>query len=360
MDEYILPDDVKLRALKIWDENREKPLGLKEFTNLAFGREVDSRSVEGRALRSFLADKDIKLRPAHEYVKKDTIELTEEQKEFVINNAKEGSSYLEITKILFDDDKIMPRDQRAMAIFNYIKEINPKILEKEDIPTDSKYKPPVTVQQAAARVNKYILDCIKTDDIKNSKIQKNLVFLIRFCHLNRFQSQCNNLPTESQRALFEGSYVRYVYDKPDLTEEELDLYINLCNGLVDNLNMRAEMDELQKLFKGCSDDSEGKRISMSIVESISNVRKHIDENEKRQKALVDTLQGKRNERIDLRNKQDASLIQLLDFIKNYENRQQTLLLIDVRNKKIKEEIKRLESIDDLKFQIYGVDPSEIV
>lgn len=365
MEDFILTDELQLKILQLWEEHKENPLGLKEFCQKIIP-DCDSRDKRGIAIRKFLAEREIKLRPANIYKKKEELELREEQKQFVINNysndpQKVGMTCLEIAETIFNKKGLTNLHPEVQAVIKFVKTQDPKVLEKEDIVQESEYTPPKTIQQAAARVNKYILNAITKEDIeKNSRIQKNLTFLIRFCHLNRFISQVSSFDKEKDRKMFEGSYIRFVYDKSDLQEEDLELYINLCCDIVDYTHMRDELADLQRLFSDCADDTEGKRVSMSIVEAIKNLRKDIDDNNKRQKALIATLTSERNKRIDLRNKQDASLVQLIDFWKNYDNRQQIIALAEIRNKKIKEEIIRLETIDDLKLQLYGIDSSEII
>ena len=158
---------------------------------------------------------------------------------------------------------------------------------------------------------------------------------------------------KSDRELFEGSYVRYVWIKDDLQQEELDLYINLCTDIVNLTNMQVELNDLIAMRTQCAEDSEGKRLSLSIVNSIKDVRAEMNESKKRAKNAVEALQGKRNERIDVKAKENASLIQLIDFWRVQESREIMVKLAKVRQQKIKNEIKRIENLDDLKAQVWG-------
>ena len=44
-------------------------------------------------------------------------------------------------------------------------------------------------------------------------------------HTFRFLHQIGTYNIETDRELFESSFVRYTWDKPDLTQEEVDQYI---------------------------------------------------------------------------------------------------------------------------------------
>ena len=58
---------------------------------------------------------------------------------------------------------------------------------------------------------------------------------------------------KSDRELFEGSYVRYVWIKDDLQQEELDLYINLCTDIVNLTNMQVELNDLIAMRTQCAE-----------------------------------------------------------------------------------------------------------
>lgn len=360
----VLNDEQKLKILKLWDATPDRPPSLKQAVTEAWSAEEDTRSKKGRLVREFLVEKRLTFSKAFQYFKKEAIELTEEQKEFISNNCP-TMNCLEMAKVLFKNDKLSGLHQETIAVQEYVKTLDVKVTldNLDDIPNadEREYVPPKTLGQAAARVNRYILNCIKPEEVKtNSQLQKNLTFLVRFCHLNRFKKMIDSYTNRSDKSLFEDTYVRYVWDKPDLTEEELDLYINVCSGIVDNIAMKSELQDLQALRQAQTDDTEGRKMSMGIVESIEGVRKALDDNEKRQKTLVEALQGKRDDRIDMRNKTDSSLVQLIDYVKNYDQRQQLILLAKKRQGEVKEEIKRLTSLSDMQVQIFGIHPDEIV
>ena len=57
-------------------------------------------------------------------------------------------------------------------------------------------------------------------------------------HTFRFNHQINNYETQNDRDLFESSFIRYTYDKPDLTQEEVDQYIVLSSEVVISANIQ--------------------------------------------------------------------------------------------------------------------------
>lgn len=361
--EIILTNEQKKKILEFWNSRPESPPSLKEIVIHIFGGERDGRSMEALIVKKFLSELDINPRTNFEYQKVKTDPLTEEQKQYIANNCSTMTAF-EMAKELYQGkNNLTAVSAETRQINEYMRSLPDVVLfqRKDDLPEFNEYHPPKNLQQAACRVNKYILNCIKSEDVeKDTKIKNCLNSLVKFCHMHRFVATYESYSKKSDRELFEGSYVRYVWSKEDLQQEELDLYVNLCTDIVNLTNMQVELNDLIEMRKQCAEDSEGKRLSLSIVQSIADVRSEMNEAKKRAKNAVEALQGKRNERIDVKAKENASLIQLIDFWKTKENRDLMVKLAVARQRKVKDEIKRIENLDDLKAQVWGISEEEII
>ena len=359
----ILNDEQKKKILDFWNNRLDTPPSLKEITSHIFGGEFDGRSMEASVIKAFLSTLDINPRTNFEYQKVKVDSLIEEQKQYIANNCSTMTAF-EMAKELYQGkNNLTAVSAETRQINEYMRSLPDVVLfqRKDDLPEFNDYHPPKNIQQAACRVNKYILNCIKSEDIeKDTKIKNCLNSLVKFCHMHRFVATYESYSKKSDRELFEGSYVRYVWSKDDLQEEELDLYINLCTDIVNLTNMQIELNDLIAMRTQCAEDSEGKRLSLSIVNSIKDVRAEMNEAKKRAKNAVEALQGRRNERIDVKAKENASLIQLIDFWKIQESREIMVKLAKARQQKIKNEVKRIENLDDLKAQVWGISPEEII
>lgn len=359
-----LTEEHKLKILKSWNDRPTNPPSLGELSKECFGVELDCRSRPVKLIKEFLASRQIKAKPTNTGEKVVSVPLTEEEKEFISNHCKIMNS-TEIGRELTGNKNFQRLSIKGRQIEEYIESL-PENLKNKDIEVLSgEYKPPKTPMQAGARVNRYILDCIKPSDIeKDTKLRNNLTSLVKYCHNGRFQMILNSYTKNIYKEIFEGAYVRYLWDKgEEVLEEELDLYINLCSNLVQLQKMDEEYNNLLSMQQISYDNiDEGKKISvsMSIVESLDSLRKQIKETEKQQRDLVSALQGRRSERVENKIKSNSSLVQLLDFWKSYDNRQLMIRLAEARRNNKKEEMKRIESISDLKLELYGVDPTEIL
>ena len=69
-----LTKEQELKILKEWNSRQENPPSLLELIKISFpDKDVDGRSREGRAVKEFLATRQIKARGAHEYQYKEKI-----------------------------------------------------------------------------------------------------------------------------------------------------------------------------------------------------------------------------------------------------------------------------------------------
>ncbi len=352
-----LTDEQKKKTLEFWESRPENPPSLKEITNHIFGGEFDGRSMEASVIKGFLSQININPRTNFEYQKVQAAPLTEEQKEYITNHCSTMSAF-EMAKELYPNRKIYPVGAETRQVNEYMRSLPDIVLyqRKNDLPEFNDYHPPKNLTQSATRVNKYILNCIKPEDIENnSKIKLCLQSLIRFCHMHRFVMTYESYENKSDRELFEGSYVRYVWSKEDLQEEELDLYVNLCTDIVNLTNMQKELNDLIGMRTQCAEDSEGKRLSLSIVQSIADVREDMNETKKRIKNAIEALQGKRNERITLKLQGTVSVISLVEAWQEEKERRRLLKFADERKKLCKQEIEKLDTMETFTGEIFGLD-----
>ena len=156
--ENILTEEQEQRILDKWNSTPNDPPPLLDLISAAFpDKNVDGRSKEGRAVKAFLASKNIKARGAHEYQAKGKIEMTDEQKEFVINNAGTMKAN-ELSRIIFKNNELGPLSQETRTVNEFLKTVDIDTYQDvNDIPTEE-YKPPKTLDKTIYRINKYIRD----------------------------------------------------------------------------------------------------------------------------------------------------------------------------------------------------------
>lgn len=356
----ILTEEQQLKLLNGWNSRVDNPPSLNDLVKIAFDREdLDGRSKEGKAVKTFLASRQIRPKKSYEYQAKGLIELSQEQKEYVSNNCNNMTG-LEMAKILFKNDNLTNLSQETRSVLEYMKNIPNNIkynnTENEEVP-NGVYKPPRSEERAIAKVNKYVLDGIDKSKI-NHKQKREIAALIGYMNTFRFSHQINLYDNENDRELFESSFVRYTYDKSDLTQEEVDQFIVLCTEVVISSSIQQTINVLQnQIDLAIQDDG---KIPMALVEASNTARKEYNDCVNRQQKLNNDLKVKRSDRLSKQVKDTASIINLVQMWKEEDSRMKLIKMADMRKKSLEKEIDRLSSMDEIKCKILGISKDEIL
>jgi hypothetical protein len=160
--------------------------------------------------------------------------------------------------------------------------------------------------------------------------------------------------------LFEDSFIRYTYDKPDLSQEELDQFIVLCTEVVTAATILQQVEDLREMLRNSTSDGEGRNIKMQLNEAISNLQTEYNQCRARQQKLYKSLVDDRSKRIAQRQDENASILNLVQAWKDEEKRKGIIALAEAQKKNLQEEAKKLSSMDELKAVIRGINIDEMV
>jgi hypothetical protein len=364
---YLSPEQQE-KVWKSWTEDQPPP-SIPTLINKAWPELVnhDPRSTEGKVIKTFLIEKGA-APPTSGYKKKGDLILSPEQIEYINNNYITMKS-VEMAQELFNNKNLSPVSQEARTIFNYVKTLKGEKTESkfenivvpaivDDIIPEKDYSPPTTIDRVCSKINKYVKSAeIDFRNLKASE-RKNCSSLISYLHNFRFIHQINSYFTESDRSLFESAFVEYTWDKYDLSSEDLDQYIILCNEKIMASNILKNINQLQREQQRIIDE-EGK-MSMTHVEALKSARTEYNDCVKRQQNLYKALTQQRSERLDNKLKDTSSILNLVELWKAEETRNKMIKIANVKKEKLSIEIDRLESLDDIIGTIFGLDKSEIL
>ena len=359
MNEPVLNEDQQNLIINTWNEKKENPPSLQELTQLVFPEipNIDGRSLYGKAVKKFLASRDLKVKTKSEYTPKDRTEFTQEQKDFLTNNANLMTP-VDLARSLFNNYTLSNLSIESRSVEEYLntlpKQVRAVQTEEEQ---QGDYKPPKNQERAMVRVNKYVLDGIDKDKI-TAKQKKELNSLISYLHTYRFLHQIGTYVDSVDRDLFESSFIRYAYDKSDLTQEEVDQYIILATEVVISSNIQQTIQTLQEQINMEMDS--GQKIPMVLVEAVTSARTEYNQCVGRQQKLLNDLKVKRSERMQKQVKENASILNLVLMWKDEESRNEMLKMADMRREVLKGEIGRLSSMDDVKARIFGLTEEEVL
>lgn len=352
--ELSLTDEQKRKVVDCWNSGK---INLKDIAEAVFGPGFDGRSKEFKAVKVYLTEKGLAAKASHKYEKKsDLFNLSEDHKEYIRNNAITMKP-LEIAKFLFRQD-ITSLDIETRAITDFYKTLDPALRYSDEDELNElegkSYRPAKTYEQAINKIFKYRITQEKLDKEK-VKVQKQLDALIRYLHTYRFIYLMDNYEKLTDKKLFESSFIGYTYDKIDLTAEDLDLYMNVCMDKINLARVEKEIVELAE-FKQRAIEEDGK-LPMAIVEQLTSSRAERDNVSSRIKTILNGLNTQRSKRVD-NNKNNVSILDLVELWKNEDERKAIIKMAEVRAKKLEDETDRLITIDDLKFQLWGMGKDE--
>ena len=341
---------------QIQEEFTKNP-DLRHITQIVFNDDtLDGRSKEGRAVRAFLINNNLEFNTTTPQ-RVQEIELAAEQREFLMSdNIERGMNALEATRLAFRDREIQPLSQQHRMVMEFLRNYRPEIVDDNDMVTNDKWSPPKSLSRAIKKVNDWAGQTFDEISIqtKQKKMCEKLLFYLKS---PRFVHFINQYSTIADRDLFESEFVRTVWDKPDLTNDELNLYITVCTNYVRQKHIQQRIDRLNNMLN----DTENERdITLRLTELIKATSDELNQCEKRIESLTKDLNGSRQARLKARGEQNGSIAALVEAFQEKEERDRMIMMAEMQNKLIEEEADRLESMDDYKARILGISKKEML
>lgn len=292
-------------------------------------------------------------------------ELTEEQKEYIRNNMAESSGPLEMARVLFKNERLLPTSREYRMVHIYCKQIDSSYHRDDELVDDIDYVPPKSILHLIGKLNKYIPS--RSDDGSKalfdynkltSTEERNFRSLISYLRIPRFKIEADKYIKRIDRVLFESTFMGFVYDKGDLLAEEVHQYISLASEVVITHQIDKMVQKLDERLNAMLDTGDG-TIRMPEVELLNAVREKSNKSKEQQKKLLDNLVEKRSERLQNRLQANASVLNLVEIWKKSADRKRIIELAVKRNDGLRKEVERLSSLDSLRAEVYGLDPTSI-
>jgi len=336
--------------------NVNKVTNLNELTQKCFrDDDLDGRTKEGRAVRKYLIENNIDYKTTRRKPQ-DKIELNDSQKEFIMQQAQEGMSSLEIAKLIFPEKRVKPLSNEQRTVLAHINEINPDFVPSQDSAAVSDYVPPKSQSRVVKKINDSTglgLDDGKLNRQKQICIEKLQINLSN----SRFLKIINNYLNKQDRELFEQEFIRLSWDKPDLTADEINLYLNVCKEVINLEVVSAHLNKLNEMFDVADDQTE---MTVRLAEIIKAKSQEYHQCETRIENLTKKLQGDRAERMKKSQKQNASFLAIVQMFQEEEERKNMVRMAEMQKKLIKEEAERMEGMAEWKARILGISQDDAI
>lgn len=312
---------------------------------------LDGRSELGKEIKEYITKECGGEVKTTKWVNKEFV-LTDSQKEFVKNNA-EACEYkaFEMAKMLFPDKPIFPLNKEVSVIHEYLKTIKPEGVDLDSEYAEKEYRPPISVPQVIFRlksfVPEYTLGKLKLPDPKTlSEIEKKkITALLGYMNTDRFKMQINSYSRKNDRILFESCFVRYTHDKEDLAPEDVDQYIIVADEIVAQSRIQKIIDQLdEKINEILSEEDGEKKIPTNLVELINKQQEKLNASRGRSESLLKTLTGARSKRLESREQENASVLNLVEAWQHEKTR---LKLIEIAKQQKEAEIKEVDELSNM-------------
>ena len=355
----ILTDELKLKILKRWQDSYENPPSIEELCDLCWpGWKFDGRSKHGRVIKEYLISQNLEAKTKTVYEPKEILELNDSQKEFIRNNLNLKNH--EMAQILYEKQYLTATSNEARSVGLYREELRKQGIIKNDNGEEvtEKYSPPKTLDRVCARINRNIEGA--NFDFKNltPTQKKQALSLINYLHNTRFINHMDLITNFEDRKILENTYLKYIYDKPDLSQEDLDQYLLYANESVMECSIKRTIAMLEREQER-SLNEDGK-ISMTVVESLTTSRKELSDCIGRQGKLYKSLTEERSQRLREKINENASVLNLVEAWINKVERDKIINMANQRKEKLGTEIDKLENMDELKVRILGIGKNEIL
>lgn len=353
-----LDDEQKKKILDYWNEC-PRPM-INEVIKLLYpGAQIDARSKIGKLIREYLAEIGLDYQKARRE-KTEDLPLSDTERDYIKNHIGELRS-IDIARKFWPHNNVSPLGKEVRTINNYIKELNAEGFTTHVVvstPVSEEYQPPTTLTGLMRKVNEYLSMNITFE--KMTPYEKNcLAKLLGFMRAPRFVAQCNTYQTAEKRKAFEAEFVRGCYEKPDLTPDQINQYVNLCSDYVLMTDSLKTIEKLNIRLDNLADDPDGK-ISMGLTEAISVAKKEYNELIVRQGKIISDLDVKRSARNKDKTISNASIANLVEFVRDNENRKTLERIHNLNQQLLKNETDRIAGLEDVIALVMGVDVSDIL
>lgn len=338
-------------------ENSKTITDLSELTRLAFPDcdKIDGRSKQGRAVREFLAQQQIEYQTRFVEVRP-PVALNDEQKQFIDNSINDGMTCAQVATVLFPSERITKSSKEYIAVFEYVDgNENLQTPSIEDA-INKRYFPP----KAPSKIIKKINDCCGKE-IQENKLsvteRKGVEALGSFLASPRFIQVINTYDSQADRDLFEAEFVRATWDKPDLTSDEINLYINVCMDYIHLKNIQSAINKLNRMFDEAEDQQD---LTVRLAELLKTKSEEYNQCEKRMESLIQKLQGDRSKRISNHQRQNANILALVQLFQEEEERKVMVKIAQLQKQAAKEEADHIESMPDWKARVLGISKEDVI
>jgi len=346
--------------------NKKVEEGLNDYiviANLLHSREdLNGRSKEAKEVRDYLISTGFISKKKKEVFKPVKEILSQTQKEFIDQNIQTGITPKQATELLFNQ-KFQGLENLNIfitpeyrAVHKYIKERYPDFLVENESGVNQKYSVPRSIKTVINKVNKWCGQNI-IEEKMSLQHRKCLEKLLVYLSSPRFIGNYDSYTSSADKDLFEAEFVRSIWDKPDLTTDEINLYINVC---MDYINLRQIDMKKNKVNEMFNDTQDQKDLTIRLTEILKTISEEYNQCASRIDKSIQKLNGERAKRIDQHQQKNASILNLVELFQDEAERKMMIQIAEMQKQAVKEEADKLETMSSWKARILGISKEDAI
>jgi phage gpG-like protein len=123
------------------------------------------------------------------------------------------------------------------------------------------------------------------------------------------------------------------------------------------MNIQKAIDKLNTMFEECEDQRD---MTVRLAELLKTKSEEYNQCEKRMESLITRLNGDRAKRVQHKQNQNASILNLVQLFQEEEEREVMIKIAEMQKQLVAEEAANLESMPDWKARVLGLRKGDVI
>lgn len=198
----------------------------------------------------------------------------------------------------------------------------------------------------------------------SEKEKKDIAFLINQMDSKRYLFTFRSYKRKDCKELFREEFIRAMYGKGEMPQEEVNDFIDLCNEVVFEYDTKCKIRELEKQKDDLSSNEKDPRQrgirEAALIAIITNLHEVHAKSTERATAIKKSLGASREQRLKDSRPAGLTVIALIEAFQNGEKREALLKLQQKKDGDLRTAVLMLDELDETKALILGISPDELI
>lgn len=211
----------------------------------------------------------------------------------------------------------------------------------------------VSIQAFAAELKELH---IKVRDPLSEREKIDIRFLMHQMQSTRFGQIYKTYRKKEYKNLFKEEFVRSMYGKGEMPQEEVNDFIDMCSELTRQYMIRCQIKDLDAML---DDKDFAKEKRVGIIEVQKELNAEITASTRRVGEIKEGLGTLREQRMKDTRNTGLTLSALLESFYDSEKREKLVALQDKKNKELMDALEKIDSLEETKALIMGISKDEL-